>query len=254
MLAQLKYWMYLFRRYTKSFGVKCGLNLFLQKEIFRAKLVKIHIPGYRERIFIRNKSSDIGVFDKIFVEKEYELDIPSAPKFIVDGGANVGYASIFFANKYPNAKVVSIEPEASNLDILQRNIYGYKNIQSIQSAIWSKKSRMILENPVGAECTFQVKEAQSNSKPIESITVDGLCAYSSDGNIDILKLDIEGAEKEVFSSNTSWLANIKILIIELHDRYVPGCSDAVYGACEKHGFRHIQKGENIIFYKSDQNL
>ena len=66
--------------------------------------------------------------------------------------------------------------------------------------------------------------------------------------IDILKLDIEGSEKELFETNfEDWLPKTKILIIELHDAMKTGCSKSVFNAISKYDFSFSIKGENIIF-------
>ena len=66
--------------------------------------------------------------------------------------------------------------------------------------------------------------------------------------IDILKLDIEGSEKEVFSAGfENWMPKTKVIIIELHDAMKPGCSRAVFAAVNKYNFSFNIKGENIIF-------
>ena len=66
--------------------------------------------------------------------------------------------------------------------------------------------------------------------------------------IDILKIDIEGSEKEVFQHGyADWLPKIKVLIIELHDRMVPGASAAVFSAINQYDFSVDIKGENLVF-------
>lgn len=74
-------------------------------------------------------------------------------------------------------------------------------------------------------------------------------------HIDIIKLDIEGAEIEVFDDSCErWIDKTKIVIVELHDRYRMGCSVAVYSRMQKHGFRCKIYDENVIFYKSKQDI
>ena len=67
------------------------------------------MKGYKHPIFIRSNSTDISNFHEIF-NIEFPLPNNLNPKFIIDAGANVGYASIFFLNKYPKASVIAVEP------------------------------------------------------------------------------------------------------------------------------------------------
>jgi hypothetical protein len=74
-----------------------------------------------------------------------------------------------------------------------------------------------------------------------------LTGYST---IDILKLDIEGAEKEVFSNCDKWLGNVRILMIELHDHLKPGCSSIVYSALAKFNFSECRNGTTIVLTRN----
>jgi hypothetical protein len=65
-------------------------------------------------------------------------------------------------------------------------------------------------------------------------------------SIDILKIDIEGAEKEVFAARPAWLARIKMIAIELHDSKNIGCSRAFYTALDPYILSEYRRGENVI--------
>ena len=64
--------------------------------------------------------------------------------------------------------------------------------------------------------------------------------------IDVLKLDIEGSERELFLKDTTWLNHVSIIAIELHDRYEPGCTRAVYQKLVERQFRQEVRGENVF--------
>ena len=84
----------------------------------------------------------------------------------------------------------------------------------------------------------------------KAVTIGKILKRSGYKEIDILKLDIEGSEKEVFSNDyEDWLSKVNILIIELHDRMKPGCSEAFYSAINQYNFIKINSGENIILMK-----
>ena len=67
--------------------------------------------------------------------------------------------------------------------------------------------------------------------------------------IDVLKMDIEGAEVEVLSGDSSWVDDVRTLIIELHDRFRPGCSEALEKAFSGHDYCRSTSGENIVLTK-----
>lgn len=77
--------------------------------------------------------------------------------------------------------------------------------------------------------------------------IDSVLALSGHRNIDLLKLDVEGAEKEIFSVNyENWLPYTKVIMIELHDRFKHGCSKAFFSAVAKYDFSFSIRGENCI--------
>ena len=71
-------------------------------------------------ITLRLFGSDIPTFKKIFIEQEYDINLLREPKSIIDAGVNVGFTSVYFANKYPDCRILAIEPEASNFEIPQK--------------------------------------------------------------------------------------------------------------------------------------
>ncbi len=97
---------------------------------------------------------------------------------------------------------------------------------------------------------LRVKEAEVGEGMVKAITIAEILDQSGADRIDILKLDIEGAEKEVFSNDTDWLEKVDLMIIELHDHDKPGCSAAVYSAISRHDFTKFQRGENVFLVNS----
>lgn len=202
-------------------------------------------------LVIRKNTSDIRVFRCIFVNKELHLPVKIEPKVIVDGGAYTGLSCLFFYDTYPTAKIFAIEPEKSNFETLRLNIQSYKNIIPINAGLWSKKTSLkIVDNEIGKWGFSLLEVEDENSCDIKAITLSDVLEENQIETIDILKLDIEGAEKELFSFNyESWLEKVNILIIELHDRYIEGCSKAVYQAMNNKDWKEFKKGEKVIFIR-----
>ena len=231
----------------KSFIPTIFLRLYgkIKRRVYRT-YYSVKFPG----LIIRKNTSDWKAFKQVFILKEYDFPIGFEPKFIIDGGANVGYASLFFADKFPAAEIIAIEPEKSNFEILSKNISRYKQINAIKAGLWHKKASLKIEDSGSGEWGFMAKEVGLGDYDIQAITIDEILKQSGKEEIDILKLDIEGAERELFSQNyDSWLGKVKVLIIELHDRMKEGCSAAFYSAIKKYNFSQTQRGENIILFK-----
>src|SRR5215469_5945413 len=83
--------------------------------------------GIKHPLFVRLRTSDVEVYEDIILKKEYDYPTSFSPRTIVDVGANCGMTSVFYANRYPDATVVAVEPETSNYSALVRNTRAYAN-------------------------------------------------------------------------------------------------------------------------------
>lgn len=244
--------------YLELFGLMdCCRLFFFRFFIMTAKRsMWVRLPGYAPPIFIRANSSDWDTFVQVFVKREYATPhLPDSPRLIIDGGANVGYASIYFANRFPSAKIYAIEPEKSNYQTLILNTQAYQNIEPIQAALWPSNTQLSIVNPNAEKYAIQVSsdDLESN-KVVEGVTLMHLFTRAKSQRIDILKLDIEGSEKELFESDADvWLMRTTSIVIELHDWLREGCANSFYCAISQHRFAQHQLGENLIILMQQQD-
>jgi len=219
-------------------------------ERIRNNIYKRYYSFKFKPLIIREKTSDIEVFKQIFIDKDYGFPVNIDPKLIIDGGANAGYASLFFADRFPKAEIIAIEPEDSNFEVLVKNTARYKQIKPIKAGLWHKKVNLKIVDKNVDKWGFRTEESDCHNTDVPAMTIDEILKQSKHNEIDILKLDVEGAEKEIFSYNyDSWLGKVNILIIELHDKMKPGCGEAFYSAIKKYNFEKALSGENIILVK-----
>lgn len=101
----------------------------------------INIQGLPTPFAYRPNTSDEPVIKSIFQFQEYALPIQNfQPKLILDCGGNIGCAAVYFTNKYPDAKIYSVEPEKNNFQMLKFNTCLYENIYPVNSAMWDKET------------------------------------------------------------------------------------------------------------------
>jgi FkbM family methyltransferase len=239
--------------WVRLYGLNNGLKLFLSTLSTKNSKFYAKASFLKQPFELRDNQSDKAIFFQVFYEKQYDLygvDFPDA-KTIIDGGANIGCAAVYFSLRFPEAKIVAIEPEKNNFELLKENITSYKNIQSIQAGIWHKNEKLSLTNPEGGAAEFMFDSNLKVDNSIDGMTIPEIMKSQNWDEVDILKLDIEGAEKEVFASDDlSWLKKVKLLIIELHDRYKEGCTKTVFEALNKLDYDAYFHHENIfIFFK-----
>jgi FkbM family methyltransferase len=218
---------------------------------------RVKVPGISDPLNIRPRTSDRYVFEQIFLDDDYALHTDLRPRFIIDGGANIGYASIYFANRYPDADIVAIEPNSANFAILCENVRKYPRIQPLRAGIWNKRGILAVDDSLGSwggTVSEVFRKTENNSTDFaDALTLDDIRIRSGNERIDLLKLDIEGAERELFLAPCrSWLALTNVIIIELHDRIKPGCSEALEHAIRGDHFVRSNRGENVVLVRSRQ--
>src|SRR5436309_569985 len=96
----------------EAFG-KEGYRLWKGKLSKKDDVVGYNLKGLKHTVFLRSNTSDHSAFWQIFIDKQYEYPIEFIPNTIIDCGANIGLTSVYYANKYPQATIIAVEPEAS---------------------------------------------------------------------------------------------------------------------------------------------
>lgn len=225
-----------------------GKLLFSEKDV-----LKVNLKGYSYPIYLRKGSSDIDIFHEVLIKSDYKFQtkLESEPKTIIDCGANVGLASVFFKQKYPQAKIVCVEPEAKNYEMLQTNIKNYVDVHPYNVGVWGTDTYLEVKNKETTNSSgFVFKEVESKTADsVEAVSIKTIMSKFNIENIDILKIDVESAEKYLFGEGCDyWLSRTRLLIIELHDRMLDGCSEVFFSAMSKYHFSVEIKGENIFCF------
>src|SRR5687768_1377938 len=122
-------------RQLAKFNIKHNLSLLLKEHLWKQQK-KYHVSWVQgKKVLLRKGKTDILVFKKIFIVREYNFKFKKEINTIIDAGANIGLSAIFFANRFPAAKIIAIEPERSNYDLLLENIKEYPNISPVLAGI-----------------------------------------------------------------------------------------------------------------------
>lgn len=241
--------------YIRTVGLK-GLWHATKVKLFRAKpLFAITREGCKQPIWVRIPTSDIDTYNQVFLWDEYAFNVSKEPKVIVDAGANIGLASIYFANKYPNTKIISIEPEVRNYELLKKNLASYENVHCLHAAVWNVDGTIELVDPGLGNWGFmtQSEKTQDISAPVShtvnAYTIETIMEKFDIDRIDILKVDIEGAEKEVFENPEPWVDRVDSIIAELHEHMKPGSNRSFYNGTNQFDQEWI-RGENFYLTRS----
>lgn len=231
------------------FGIE-GVKFYLKIKYNKDQFLKINLKEVGVPLYLRNKTSDIPAFYDVFTENEYELNLIKKPKTIIDCGANIGLATAYFKGEYPDAKIISVEPEQDNYELLQKNTESLSNVHCLNYGVWNKSALLEVHDVGLGNWGFTTTEVQfENESTIEAISISEIIDRYKIDTIDILKIDVEGSEREIFQENTDeWLSKVKILIVELHDHMRSGCSESFYSAMNKFDYNMTPQGNNLICY------
>ena len=246
------------RHYSRSFGWR-GVEFALKtRSLDEPVEVEVFCPPAGRSVTLRLGTSDLATYEKIFADREYFFEPVIAPKVILDAGANIGLASLFFAARFPEARIIAIEPEDSNFALLVKNTAAFPRIVPIQAALWGEDTSVKVVDPGLDKWGFQARDAGDVGAAgvchsVAGMTVDRIMREQGLDYIDILKMDIEGGEIEVFNGGGDWLDKVGLLIAELHERYRPGCDRSLEQAAGRFAERW-QVGESVYLAREKNSL
>ncbi len=220
------------------------------------EIITLRINGVKHPIHLRCIRADMQSFVNTFIDPYLEKKpYLSNAKYVIDAGANIGYTAILFANWWPDCKIISIEPDKQNYELTVKNTALYPNITVLHCGLWNKEAKLKIE--AGQEDGFVVREitnGETETAPenlSSGVSIAQLISQFNIPQIDLLKMNIEGSEKEVFSENyQSWLPITTAMLIELHDGKNNGCSKAVFSATNQYDFAVAETAPyGILFTK-----
>ncbi|MBE0612752.1 MAG: FkbM family methyltransferase [Burkholderiales bacterium] len=176
------------------------------------------------RLAVRaNDGSDSFIFGEVFQHNYYRLGLPTQPKTILDVGANTGFTAVYFARTYTSARLACVEPIPANVRVLRRNLeLNAVTADVFPVAITVEDGRVLMEI-LAKDYGHRIFDGTSSAR-VETLEVDALSIKTIQkrlgwSRIGLLKVDIEGYEKKLFSADCSWLWLVDAMCIECHEGF-----------------------------------
>lgn len=224
-------------------------------------------PDGLERIIeLREGTSDFPLFFQLFVTPQYDIksftrcadverryaDILAKGErpLIVDAGANNGLSALYFRDRYPEAAIVALEPEAGNFAELQRRMRDDPLCLSVEAALANFDGEVEIEDPGLGECGFRTRRSEQGIRAYRLASVIEMAPWPVDPFI--LKVDIEGFERDLFDDLETFDA-FYLAYVELHDWMLPkeGTSKSFLKAAASLDRDFLLHGENVVSIKND---
>jgi FkbM family methyltransferase len=201
------------------------------------KTITLETENARRRFQYRPGSSDETVMRQVFTEQQYQLrkltrhpelmsyletqEKAGRQPLIVDTGANIGASSVYFALCFPKSRIIAIEPEPENFAILRKNVDGL-NVHCVQAALSSSGGMTRVIDPGRGHWSYRTDRAGSGPE-VPCVTMLQLFQEHARPPYTpfLLKIDIEGGEKELFEADTEWVQKTPVIAVELHDWLLP---------------------------------
>lgn len=258
-------------KFIRVFGVTGGIRLwFSLLSQSGSDSITLHIPGLRNSINLRRR--DLPIFWQIWVMQENDFQsLPQATRtaqiykqilaagkrpLVVDCGGHIGLSTLWFASRFPEAIIYCVEPDQANFNLLQQNTRPYPNVTPLRGGVWNRSCHLEVSNPTAGSASFRLREVLEptpSEEPnlLRAYTIGEIAQKDPSNRLFLVKIDIEGAESQVFEGTTEWLGDTHILIIELHDWLLPGqgTSKNFFRTLGENNFDVVIRGENLLLFQ-----
>lgn len=173
------------------------LRLLAAQVLVRRRTFDVRIEGVALRV--RSHSSDV-ITARACLTTEFESAFAAAeglPGAVVDAGGHIGSAAIAFARRWPERRIVTVEPSAENFALLARNVAPWPNVTAVNAALGAADGTLTLVDRTGDGDGYSLaREAGGGAgETVEVVSMETLMARHGIGEVALLKLDIEGAER-----------------------------------------------------------
>jgi FkbM family methyltransferase len=179
------------------------------------------------------------------------LQARGSTPFLCDAGANIGAVSLYYCRWFPSLALLAIEPDPNNLILLKRNLEGRPNTQIFAGALMGSLNPAYLNSR--AEWSHRVS-VTDDGQEISVITPNEIVeALTQNDHVPfIMKMDIEGAESDVFSGDAGWVDRFPLVVIELHDWMLPfsGSSRDIFKSFGRFDFDVVIKNQLCFFFNN----
>ena len=178
----------------------------------RTVVLRLRVGGERRRLAFSDRSELIA-FEEIFCDGEYDLPLRRSPSTIIDAGANVGASVLWYRSKYPQARIIAVEPDPTTVRKLTVTLAGVPGVEIVAAALTKSAGRVQMVQSAHSWASRVVDEQSGLTVGVQGISLGDLLRDRGLSRVDLLKLDIEGSEWDVLPDAVAVADDI---VVEVH--------------------------------------
>ncbi len=228
---------------------KEGLLTYLRIRSRDGNEITLHLKSLRHPFTIKRIASHVDGIVQNVMRGEYDAKKGSAePSVIIDAGAFIGDLSCHWATLYPQARIICLEPNPDNYCYAKKNISHYSpNVTLMNKGLWSKPGQLsVAGDQMGSHL---IATDEPGTTRVEVIDIPSLIREMELSHIDVLKLDIEGSERNVLNADSrSWLPLVKLAIVEMHGQDI---EDEIVPHMIQQGFESFRYRSLVYFSRPE---
>ncbi len=170
---------------------------------------------------LRLRTNDL-VATEVYGGRPYALDYSplGAVQTVLDLGANAGVASAFLSARFPDARIVAVEPSPATFELLAENLGRISpGSVAVRAAVVSRAGRYRLERgtaPANDRVVAAESAPASGTEELDALTLTELLDRHLPRGVDLMKVDIEGGERELFETAAEWAPRVRAIVAEVH--------------------------------------
>ena len=181
----------------------------------------VRIAGQSIAMALRPYAGDFFVWHEVFGGRFYEIPdvLRSRVRTVLDLGAHVGMTALFQLDALPGVRVVCVEPSPHNAALLRENLQTFSDRTTVVEGAIGGQSGEVHLDVGGWSWGGRIGAASGAGYPVRCYTVDEIMTKTRLESIDLMKIDVEGAEAAVFAKCDSWIGAVGSIMIEIHEPY-----------------------------------
>lgn len=199
---------------TLAFHARCGKG--------RVAEARIRLGDLLADVRLRVEGGDFFVFYEVLMDGVYDIPadrLPTPPQYILDLGANIGMTALVLGARHPAARLVCVEPDPVNAALLRHNVACLgARCTVVEAAVSGEPGRLRLSTP-REHYNISLARGDASGPEVRVMTVDQVLAECSLPHADLVKMDVEGAERWILPARPAWLRQVRVFLAELHEGY-----------------------------------